>query len=232
VGVGRGRRPPGSWAWAGTRSCGCSESPVRGDTSSTLTERCCSCHRACLGDQIPSLRYRRPWHRLPPSNRQERRRSSFVYPAGSSRCGCGRPATASPPRPARSAPSSVPMRTRACCPGIGLERISGLVAAVCLLGALVTLLLPEPKRRSLEDLTEQELDTPEMPTAPLGSDRTRARARPHPRPNSAVDSCRSASIGSPGGDPHEVLAASRTSHISGQRLRSALDKSRPEAPPG
>jgi PHS family inorganic phosphate transporter-like MFS transporter len=40
-------------------------------------------------------------------------------------------------------------------PTIGLGRISGLVAAVCLLGALVTVaLLPETKRRSLENLTE------------------------------------------------------------------------------
>jgi PHS family inorganic phosphate transporter-like MFS transporter len=40
-------------------------------------------------------------------------------------------------------------------PRIGLGAISGMVAGICLLGALVSLMLPEPKHRSLEDLTEQ-----------------------------------------------------------------------------
>jgi MFS family permease len=51
-------------------------------------------------------------------------------------------------------------------PRIGLGPISGLVAAVCLLGALITLLLPEPKRRSLESLTEQI--SPAAAPAPAG----------------------------------------------------------------
>jgi hypothetical protein len=38
---------------------------------------------------------------------------------------------------------------------IGLGHTSGIVAAVCLAGAVVTVaLLPEPKGRSLEELTE------------------------------------------------------------------------------
>lgn len=39
-------------------------------------------------------------------------------------------------------------------PVIGLARTSLLPAAVCLLGLIATLLLPEPKRRSLEDVSE------------------------------------------------------------------------------
>jgi nitrate/nitrite transporter NarK len=52
-------------------------------------------------------------------------------------------------------------------PAVGFGRTSALVAAVCLLGLLVTLtLLPEPKGISLEELTETGPARPARPYRP------------------------------------------------------------------
>ena len=55
-------------------------------------------------------------------------------------------------------------------PDIGLGKTSGIVAGVSLLGLLVTVtLLPEPKGKSLEDVTEQPYPTSAVPLGILES---------------------------------------------------------------
>lgn len=63
-------------------------------------------------------------------------------------------------------------------PVAGLARASLLPAGVCLLGLLATLLLPEPKGRSLEELTEQAAPSPSSAVA-LGVAESRG-SRAHP----------------------------------------------------
>jgi MFS transporter, PHS family, inorganic phosphate transporter len=68
-------------------------------------------------------------------------------------------------------------------PTIGLGRTSGLVAVVCLLGALVTvMLLPEPKRRSLESLTEPDSHAPAIPTGAVAHGLVGSRGTRPPTP--------------------------------------------------
>jgi MFS family permease len=78
-------------------------------------------------------------------------------------------------------------------PVMGLGKVSALVAAVCVLGLLVTVtLLPEPKEASLEQLTETpfrpsavELAAAESP-GPRSSPHP-ARARPRPEPMRSLE---------------------------------------------
>src|SRR5690349_14823956 len=78
-------------------------------------------------------------------------------------------------------------------PAIGLSKVSALVAAVSVLGLLVTImLLPEPKGASLEQLTETRFPHSAVPPAAAESSGTRpspplARARPRPGPMHSLE---------------------------------------------